>query len=157
MKLTHRSSEALQQVKKLNSEVWIEHSGTIRDALDVTHLDNAVPLEADEHDMLLYIETVPAHTQSRKQNAILNVCAFYLSAASHFQELRDTHSTASEKHQLGFEDFLSTKIPQTRTSSLPVKQMILEKNESFLVRPGRRERNVSSLRQVPRSARCSCN
>lgn len=77
-KLLRRLLEGLRLVEKLIDETASEDSTVTRDVLDTSHLDKALLLKADEHDVLLYTEATAAHTRSRKLNAALDRSAYLL-------------------------------------------------------------------------------
>lgn len=155
-KLMRRFLYALQLIKKLNEEAASKNPSATRETLGVTRLPNPVLLSPDDHDVLLSIEAAIAHTRRRKQKATSNGRDFYSCDVYSLQELRSMHSTACKKHSLTFSAFLLKAVLQTKTFSLPVKEMFLI-TMIFFLRPGRQDKNCSCSHQEPRSARCSCS
>lgn len=137
-------SEALQLAEKLNDEAASEYFRVTRDASGATHLDNPLLSRADEHDVPLYIETEAEHTRGQKQNATFISHAFYSFATSLLQGLRSIHSTACEKYPTSFNAFLLVKIPQTRTSALPVREVYPNKLCLFSYDPGDKRRTLAA-------------
>lgn len=142
----HRFSKALRLVENRNEYAASEDSCTIRDALRVTHFDRKVLSSADEHDLVLYIDTAAAHTGGRKQNAAFHGRALFSYAASPLKELERMLSIACERHSLSFNDFLLTEDLHTETFSLSVRKEYLttmsllscnsaQKNCSLLFKP----------------------
>lgn len=79
--------------------------------------------KAAEHGVLLYLTTAAAHKRSRRQSAISNSRKLFQYAASPFQELELTRSTAGEKNPFTFNAFLLFETSQVKNFSLPVGNM----------------------------------
>lgn len=97
MELLHYFPEVLQLVQKLNEEAATETFSATGDASGAIHLDEALLSKVDDRTVLMYIEASGAPTRYQKQNATFNSRAFYLYAASHFQQQRSKHSNACKK------------------------------------------------------------
>lgn len=144
-KLVHCFPEALRLVEKLNDEASSEDSSAAGGNLALTRLDNAVSLSADEHDVLPYIEAAAAQRKARKQNATLNGRFFYSYTAFHFQELQRIDSIACKKRPLIFEDFPLTDVPQTSTSSPPMKSLYVSKISFSFYDPAKKNGPFAAL------------
>lgn len=70
--------------------------------------------------------------RGRKRNGTFNGRAIYSYAASVLQELRSSDNTGCEKHELNFDAYPLSEIPQTKTFSLVMKKMYLNKMRIFL-------------------------
>lgn len=130
-KLMRRFREALRLVGNPDDKAASENFSAIRDALSVTHLDNAVLSSSKEHGVLLYMESATAHTRVRKQNRTLNGRASYPYATLLHQELRSIHVTTCKIYAVRLKDFLPIKIPQTKTVLLPVKRLYMNTTSFF--------------------------
>lgn len=122
---------ALRVFVKLTDEGNSENFGVIRSALSATYVDTEVFLSAIEHDVMLCINIATAHTRGRTQNSISNGRDLYSYAALILSELRRVHRTACEKHSLSVNAFLRTAASQTRTFSLPVIDIYLDRVNLF--------------------------
>lgn len=122
-KLVRRFTKALRLVETPVDEAASENFSANRDSLGATHLDNAVIVRVNEDGALLFIKAAAADTRDRKQTATFNGRALSSYAASLFQELKRSHSTACKKHPLSSNVFSPAEVLQTRTSSLPSKKM----------------------------------
>lgn len=123
MSLVHRFPDTLLLVEKLGNEAANENSSATTRALAATFLDRALPSNADEHDVLLYIAAGAAHTRGRMQSTALNGLFFYSYVALLLQKLKNMRSTASKQHSSIFLSFLHANVPQLKTFSLPDKNV----------------------------------
>lgn len=126
-KLVRRFSEALQLVEKVSDGATSSDSDSASSALSFTDFDRAVLSSAEEHDLLLFIEAAVAHIQGWKQSPPFYGRAFCFYAASLLQELETLHLLTCKRHPHTFDESVLIEIPQTKSCSLPVKKMYLNK------------------------------
>lgn len=121
--------ETLRLIEKLDDEDTSQDSH--RSALEATCLANAALSSAYKHDVLRCNKAAAAHKRGWTHDHTFSGGVFYLYAAALFRGLRSTRSTAFERSQLNFGAFLLSEIPETKASSLPMKETYLSTMSLF--------------------------
>lgn len=87
--------EAPRLVRKLKDETPSDDSSSAREVSGVSHRESSVLQSADEHSVLLYVDTAAALMKSRKQIPGFNGRAFS-GMTVFFQGFRTMHSAAQK-------------------------------------------------------------
>lgn len=77
----------------------------------VSHPESTFILNADEHDVMMFMEEADEHTQSRKQILTFDGVVLRLYVALLLQKLFNMHNTACDRYPLCSDDSLFTKVP----------------------------------------------
>lgn len=85
--------ETLRLVKKLTDEAVSENYSATKDVSRVAHFDNTAHRRANEHDPLLYIETLAEHTWCQKLSLTISGRVLNSSGASFLQKLRGMYGS----------------------------------------------------------------